>query len=553
MSLLDIKRLALAATAAFLCLSCSAPQVRGFPWKSSEGKSIAFAQTEGLAEGSEGSLEPGHPRNRFLPEPALSAAPGEALELELELDPSVKESRLSVALSSGRVGEKPFFEGELLLRDPRTRYAIPLPEKSRLASLQVGLLPLSEGGKDLAPARLASVAVVPAFRGIELGKEGPRLSSGLSVYRKGGEGVISVERPFEGMIPAEKGSARRGAAAFLLSYGPGCRGFTLEADGARLFSVRAKAKGGRVVLPAALFPAGAARVDLVYPVGEALPDFYASSLDPRDAELADLGRVLKTPPSGADYELYRWDLIPSVLIFDFKDYATQDAYLKRLAFFVEKAGFKGRLAEDTAIAGLHGWNAHDYRSEDLAAFFEAVRKSSFKLDPQEEELRTILMDRGLIREREGKIAAGEGAIVSITRESQGYLRSLFLTHETTHAIFFTDPDYRAFVRQTWASVPAAEKWFWLAYFRWMVYDTSDSYLMANEYQAYLLQQPVTLVEAYFTKNLASRLAEKHPELKDQIDAYMKAYGPSFALRAKALEDWLSAKYGFYAGRGNFIQ
>ena len=77
--------------------------------------------------------------------------------------------------------------------------------------------------------------------------------------------------------------------------------------------------------------------------------------------------------------------------------------------------------------------------------------------------------------------------------------------------------------------------------------------MANEFQAYLLQQPVSLAEGYFTKNLSARLAEKHPELKDQIDAYMVKYGPSFTERAKAIEAWLAAKYGFYAGRGNFIQ
>lgn len=535
------KRLALAAVATLFCLSCSRAEVTGFPWKDARGESLPFAQTEGLPAGAEGSLDVSHPKNRFMPDAAPQAGPNEALELEFLLGTAAPTARLSLALSSRADGGAPFLQVELSLRDAKTRYAIPLPAKTRVESVSVGLL-------DGPAVSLASISLVPVFRGIESGAGEVRLSPGLSVTKKGLEERISIGSPF-----ADISAHDSRIPAFLLAYGPGSRGFRVEADGSRLFSIRAKAKGGKIVLPASLFPAGAERVDLVYSAGEAMPDFFASALDARDAELADLGRILRSPASDADYELYRWDLIPSVLIFDFKDYAAQDAYLKRLAFFVEKAGYKGKLADDGAIAGLHGWNAHDYRPEDLSAFFETARKTAFRLDPEEESLKKILLVRGIIVEKSGAIAPGQGAIVSFTRESQGYLRSLFLTHETTHAIFFTDPDYRSFVQKTWASIPSDEKWFWRVYFRWMEYDTSDSYLMANEYQAYLMQQPVSLVEGYFTKNLAARLAEKHPELKDQIDAYMVKYGPSFAERAKAIEAWLAAKYGFYAGRGNFIQ
>jgi hypothetical protein len=547
----NAKRLAFAAIAALFCLSCSRAEVTGFPWKASGGEALPFSQTGGLPQGAEGSLDASHPGNRFVPRAVLAAGPNEALELEFNLGAPASGARLSLALSSRADGGQPFFQTELLLRDAKTRYAIPLAEKARVASVSVALLDPAAAGSAAANSgavSIASISLVPLFRGIESLSGEIRLSPGLSVYKKGSEGRISVGSPFADMSDKD-GKAR----VIVLSYGPGCAGFRLESGGSRLFSVRARAQGARVVLPASLFPADVERVELVYPAGEVMPDFYATVLDPRDAEFADLGRVLRSPASGADYDLYRWDLLPSVLIFDFRDYAAQDSYLKRLAFFVEKAGYKGKLADDGAIAGLHGWNAHDYRAEDLAAFFETARQTAFRLDPQEETLKKILLDRGILVEIGGSIRPGQGAIVSISRESQGYLRSLFLTHETSHAIFFTDPDYRAFVQKTWASIPPEEKWFWRVYFRWMEYDTSDSYLMANEFQAYLLQQPVALVEGYFTKNLAARLAEKHPELKEQIDAYMAKYGPSFEERAKTIESWLAAKYGFYAGRGNFIQ
>ncbi|MDR3020364.1 MAG: hypothetical protein LBU66_05620, partial [Treponema sp.] len=92
-----------------------------------------------------------------------------------------------------------------------------------------------------------------------------------------------------------------------------------------------------------------------------------------------------------EYELFRWDRFPSILFFDYADYAAQDRMLKRLAFYVEKAGFRGRLAADSEIAHLHGWNAHNYRAEDLARFFQAARDADFPLHSEEHELERILL------------------------------------------------------------------------------------------------------------------------------------------------------------------
>mgnify|MGYP000928978100 CR=1 FL=1 len=90
-------------------------------------------------------------------------------------------------------------------------------------------------------------------------------------------------------------------------------------------------------------------------------------------EVGDPHGVLgEGPGQGEEYRWYRWDLLPSVILFDFRNYDIQDAYLKRLAFFVEKRGFVGRLAPNQEIAPLHGWNAHDYKAEDLARFFACV-------------------------------------------------------------------------------------------------------------------------------------------------------------------------------------
>ena len=91
-----------------------------------------------------------------------------------------------------------------------------------------------------------------------------------------------------------------------------------------------------------------------------------------------------------------------------------------------------------------------------------------------------------------------------------------------------------------------------AYFGWAGYDVSSDYLMGNEFQAYLLQQPVAAAEEYFTKRKSAELLEKHPELKEKVDAYMAEFGPSFARRSRQLEAWLYAKYGVEAGRTVFL-
>jgi hypothetical protein len=335
---------------------------------------------------------------------------------------------------------------------------------------------------------------------------------------------------------------------------------TGDAGGEATYVLSARHGTARLVFGPESFPDGAARVEARAPASAILRAFSVESIPEREAELADLGRVLRSKPAnaGADYDLYRWDLLPSVLVFDFADYAVQDRYLKRLAFFVEKAGYRGSLQPDEVIGPLHGWNAHDYRPEDLAAFFRAARARKFPLNGQERALERLLVERGVLVERGGKIEPGAGAVISISRETPDYLRRTFIVHESTHALYFADPEYRSFVASAWKAMDDGEKWFWKRYFQWMVYDTGSDYLMANEYQAYLLQQPRSKTAEYFTKNLPANLLvpevlAREPELGAKVEAYMAEYGDRFEERAAVLEAWLARKYGIAAGKTYFLE
>jgi len=298
-----------------------------------------------------------------------------------------------------------------------------------------------------------------------------------------------------------------------------------------------------------------------------LPLFFfmpalAFSLEPISR---DPGAVLSLPVESwrdARYEVFRWDAFPQVLIFDTSSYDVQDRLFKRLAFFVEKAGFRGRLATDAEIASLHGWNAHDYRAEDLAAFFEAARAASFPLLTEERELESILLSAGIIRRNSAsQIISGSGAIISISRESDRTdrgLRPRFMTHEGFHGLYFIDDDFRNFSRRRWEAFPAVAKKFLLSFFDFQAYDIKDSGLVVNEFMAHVLQQPVSQIAWYFGEYQPNRMIATSPwrrsslPEKEEISADGRPYWPeiarAFTAEAEAFSRYVNQRWGLAAGR-----
>jgi hypothetical protein len=270
---------------------------------------------------------------------------------------------------------------------------------------------------------------------------------------------------------------------------------------------------------------------------------------------ADPALVLAWPAENwrnSGYEVFRWDSFPSLLIFDCADYAVQDRMLKRLAFFVEKAGFRGRLAADAEIAHLHGWNAHDYRAADLALFFDTARSTGFPLSDEEKELERILRNEGIIREEAGGIIEGSGAIVSISRESPDYLRYMFMVHEGFHGLYFVDEDFRGFSRRRWEQLSAPAKRFIISFFDFQQYDTKDEYLLVNEFMAHVLQQSVSQAAGYFGRSLPQRLesswrASALPR-KDAASGTWPDLAAAFTGEAEAFSAYVNRRWGLAAGR-----
>jgi hypothetical protein len=274
---------------------------------------------------------------------------------------------------------------------------------------------------------------------------------------------------------------------------------------------------------------------------------------------ADPGLILAWPVErwrDSRYEFFRWENFPSLLIFDTADYAVQDRMFKRLAFFVEKAGFRNRLARDEEIAELHGWNAHDYRAEDLARFFNAARRANFPLLAEERELERILLDAGIIMESGAEIRGGEGGVISISQESADYLRFRFMAHEGFHGIFFIDEDFRDFTRRRWQQFPADAKRFLISFFNFQHYDTSDEYLLINEFMAHVLQQPASEAGRYFGQTLPARLEETwrkaHLPAKNEANGSWPTLATAFTREAEAFSAYVNSRWGLAAGRVHLV-
>ncbi len=283
------------------------------------------------------------------------------------------------------------------------------------------------------------------------------------------------------------------------------------------------------------------------------PEFEGCPVQPIKT---DPGLIMNWPKRNwrnSDYELFEWDRFEGILFFDTADYEVQNEFFRRLAFFVEKQGYKGKLLTDAQLKGQHGYNAHDYRACDLARFFEHARLQNFPLNKKELLLQKILLVNGVVKTDEnGSFIEGQGAVISISQESPSYLRTTFVAHEGWHGIFFVDKDFRDTVASIYYSLQSADPRaldFLFRYFQVtpsLNYDTSDTYLMQNEFMAYMLQRPVSACEKYFTDMAARTHAQTF--IKEEADYILETKAESFVGASQMLEDYVSSRWNLAAGR-----
>jgi hypothetical protein len=271
----------------------------------------------------------------------------------------------------------------------------------------------------------------------------------------------------------------------------------------------------------------------------------------------DPGLILKYPKSNwrvSDYEIFEWDRFPGILFFDTRNYDIQDNFFRRMAFFVEKQGYKGRILSNEELQGKHGYNAHDYSPESMADFFNVADKKGIKLNKEEETLRKILLQNGLLISDGGKFKAGTGGLVSISQESADYLRVQLLAHEGWHTLFFRDENYRNYVAAVYYNFDPNSQAFLIDYFKSqpsLGYDTNDEYLMKNEFMAYIMQQGLGYVADYFVSHAKWGSVQKYT--KNLADYIISTNGQGFVEAAVMLNDFVFDNYGIVCGNINLVR
>ena len=406
------------------------------------------------------------------------------------------------------------------------RYLVPLARGSRIWGYRLS----SDATQGTLTLRAAGTA--PSVHGFLIDENGLSVDGSVEVLSAGTDAVTARL--------TEATQAEMGQGTWLISLdgvAPGGRIVFKDAGGATAAFDLSAFGGPRLDFARGSIPFLPRDVALQGKLGS-----FRVSHVPAGAPLpADPGTVLTWDRSAwrtPDYELFSWTRFPQVLIVDFSTYDVQDAFFKRLAFFVEKAGHAGKLESEASLSAFHAYNAHDYRAEDLARFFTQAGKS---VSVEENTLSRILLDNGVIKKSDAGFAPGDGSVLSISRGSSPLLRSLLLTHESFHGIYFSLPGFRDATEKEWTSLSPIEQDVWTEYLSHNNYDTTDHYLVVNEFQSYLMQQARSGVMGFqditlsrmrswsaHGASLARQLAATHPtsflRAFDVLDAAVRGAG-----------------------------
>jgi hypothetical protein len=199
-----------------------------------------------------------------------------------------------------------------------------------------------------------------------------------------------------------------------------------------------------------------------------------------------------------------------IFVFDFPTLSEQGRMFNRVGALVERMGVgRARVLDDKELARfIHsiGKNeltfayGNDFLASELVVFFNLAEQGGTVLHPEERALRVFLFEQGLVRERFGFIQAvrPNAVILSLPQEKEGgtepqvsrLARLTILTHEISHAEYYTNPLFRNWCRIFWSEVlNERQRSSFRSFLSKSGYDAENEDLMINESQAYLLYTP----------------------------------------------------------------
>jgi hypothetical protein len=483
----------LLAAAALLVLGCSA-RFESFGFQTAEGVRIDLRQSERRARDREATFPPSPDRPvspvYTLGKPLTVAARGQAFAISYTS--SLPDCTLTIFSDKNTALKKatlPASSGTPL------RFLVPLAEGDRIWGFQLSNLNAGAAGS----LEMRGAGTAPFVHGFAIEAGGLRVDGSVEVL-SASRSRVTARSPHRTREEMEQGT-------WVISLGQpteaaGGRVVFTSAEGASAaFDVGPMHAPSRLDFARGSFGFFPTQVDFI----GSLQEITISQLT-RDLPIpADPGLILTWDQSAwrrPDFEVFSWDRFPKVLIFDTASYDVQDGLFNRLAFFVEKAGHAGVIEDPHALRGIHGYNAHDYKADDLARFFTTAKEKGIPLTPEEGQLLDQLVANGIVTPSGSDYGAGEGSVISISRSSSAILRDLLLTHECFHGAYFSVAAFRDVTEKEWTSLSGVEKEVWVRFLASRGYNTDDHYLTVNEFQSYLLQQERKNVQGFQTYTLS---------------------------------------------------
>lgn len=243
------------------------------------------------------------------------------------------------------------------------------------------------------------------------------------------------------------------------------------------------------------------------------------------------------------FDAYRLRGNDRTVVLDFPSVREQGQAFGRIVLFIERHGApRNRVL---SMAEADDWLArngqrlytltygNNFRTEELARFFNAVRRQGDRLTPDEKFLHDWLLRMQLLRPDGRDVTAGAAAIVITVPQPStvdgcapctvlAEHRAAILSHELAHARFTTDDAYQARVLRFWAREmgdSARERF--TDFLRKRGYDADNDELLANEMQAFLMHTPHA---ALFSAKEVGLTEEELADLRKRFGAGLP--GPS---------------------------
>lgn len=184
---------------------------------------------------------------------------------------------------------------------------------------------------------------------------------------------------------------------------------------------------------------------------------------------------------------------PAIIVIDFPTLRSQGLMLDRVAALVEKAGLpRNRVLSDAELSQAitasgdtmeSYYYGHDYQAADLAKFFALAAAQNITLNQNELWLKSLITQLGW------QTAGANGALITLPAAIPpitAQFRAVILHHELSHGAFYTDPKYRQYATNFWNGLTPADRAAFTRFLGSEGYDTTDTKLMLNETQAYLI-------------------------------------------------------------------